>query len=502
MVIGENVFPSLVASLPVLCLALGGIVLMLVDTLGIFKRELVQTTISYVAIFSAICFLMPMEILNGVFLSRQVSADSFTTFFSVIILLSAFAVVTINYGSIRAQGVERFKDINALLLFSTAGALALVSANDLLTSFLSIELLSIPVYVLAGSAYFEKSSTEGSLKYFILGAVSSAVLLYGLALIYATTGTLDIQQINSFLLAAQHSPSPLLLIGVALVIFGFGFKLSLAPFHFWTADAYQGAPLGITAFMAVVVKAAAFGGIVRIFSGALPVIAGEFKGFFIVLGVASMFLGNLSALRQKSIKRFIAYSSIAHAGYAIIALALVGGTSALLSYVLFYSLTSIGMFAILVGHLGGTKYQFEKDDLSALKGMYARDPMSALLFAIFILSLAGIPPLAGFFAKFYILTALLKEHSGGIAVIVVLNSAISLFYYLKVMALAFESGEKETREEFSAIPSRFIALASGVLVLSSVFILDFVTQRSEAAVQSICWNTPQSVKADISVTPR
>ncbi len=490
VVSAEPSFLSFVTSLPMLTLGAGGVILMLADNLGLLKREGYKCLLTGILLFAAICFLVPFEVVGGIHLNGQISADAFAAYFGLIILFAAMGVVAINYKSLEAQGVQRRKDINVLLLFSTAGCLGLVSSNDLMSGFISLELLSVPVYVLVAGAHSEKASTEGALKYFILGAISSAFLLYGLALTYAATGSLDIAHIGSLLTNGAGLPegSRILLIAAAsLMLFGFAFKLSLAPFHFWTPDAYQGAPLGVNAFMAVVVKAAAFGGLVRIFVQAFPTLLTDFSGFFVVLGAISMVLGNLAALRQSSIKRLFAYSSIAHAGYAVVCLSLGAdiGLEALLAYVLFYSLTSLGVFAILVGHLGGTAHQYEKDELSALKGMYARDPIAAVLFGVFVLSFAGIPPLAGFFGKFYLLSALLKAHSSGLAVFIVLNSAISLFYYLRIAALAFEPAEPKPRLEFSRLPTRFVSIASAVLVFSSVLFLDFLSKRAAKGIEDL-----------------
>jgi len=239
--------------------------------------------------------------------------------------------------------------------------------------------------------------------------------------------------------------------------------------------------------MSVVVKAAAFGGLIRIFSQCLPTLAVDYRGLFIVLGVVSMIVGNLSAMRQTSIKRLFAYSSIAHAGYAVVCIPLLSivGQSAVITYVIFYSLATLGIYAVLVGHLAGTPYQYQDDDLSRLRGMSKRDPIAAVLFAIFVLSLAGIPPLAGFFGKFYLISALVKSHYVGLAVILVLNSALSLFYYLKVIALVFEPGEELSQSSHSTFPGRLVSVFSGVVVVSSVFLLDFVSTQSHSAVDSL-----------------
>ena len=480
-------FITFIVTLPVLLLAAGGVLAMLLDAFGYLKSDFSKTVFSVFVLFSALCFLQPLFVINELVLSRQVVGDSFAGVFSCLILLASIAVVLINHSTLDSQGVEKSRDLYPLMLFSIAGAVGLVSSNNLIGLFICIELLSIPVYVMAASVPAEKASAEGALKYFILGAVSSAFLLYGLALLYASTGSLDIQIINNVLVATHLVTSPLLLLAGALLIFGFAFKLSLAPFHFWTPDAYQGAPLGINSYMSVVVKAAAFGGLIRIFSQCLPTLAVDFRGLFIVLGVVSMIVGNLSAMRQTSIKRLFAYSSIAHAGYAVVCIPLLSivGQSAVITYVIFYSLATLGIYAVLVGHLAGTPYQYQDDDLSRLRGMSKRDPIAAVLFAIFVLSLAGIPPLAGFFGKFYLISALVKSHYVGLAVILVLNSALSLFYYLKVIALVFEPGEELSQSSYSTFPGRLVSVFSGVVVVSSVFLLDFVSTQSHSAVDSL-----------------
>lgn len=476
-------FVSLISTGPFLVLALGILFALLSDLFGWIKNELVGTLLGLTVIFGAYIMLAPFELLEGVTLSGQISSDKFASFFSRIILLAAGAVLLLNYGSLEKQRISARRDINPLILLSTTGALGLVSSNDLISMFLSLELLSIPVYVLVGSPRGERAASEGALKYFILGALCSAFFLYGMALLYGVTGTLQISELAN-VLRGNLTLHPVVLTSVALMLLGFAFKVSLAPFAFWTPDAYQGAPLSVLGYMAVVVKAAAIGAFVRVFGIAFGGFASEWAGFVLLLACLSMLVGNLAAMRQRSMKRLLAYSSIAHAGYAISALPFVdsGGLEAVLLYTAAYAVTSMGMVAVLLSDAVGTENQFDKDSITSLKGLSKRDPIAAYCLAIFILSLAGLPPLAGFYGKFFIIMATLKAGFRGVAVLLVLNSALSLFYYLKVIAVSFESGEE--RESQALISAKFITFASALAVLVATVFVDPISFTSREAVKS------------------
>jgi NADH-quinone oxidoreductase subunit N len=320
----------------------------------------------------------------------------------------------------------------ALALFSTAGMVAMAAANDLVVIFLALEVMSIGVYVLAGVRRNETRSSEAALKYFLLGAFAAGFLLFGIALIYGATGTTRLEAIAARVASGVGEPSQFVLLGAGLLLVGFAFKVAAVPFHVWTPDVYEGAPTPITALMAVGVKAAAFAALVRVFGATFGHLAGEWKGLLWAIAAATMTVGNLLAISQKNVKRMLAYSSIAHAGYALIGL--VAGTaeagSALLFYLLAYAAMNLGAFAVVValGRVGEPN-----EEISCYAGLAGRRPLLAAAMAVFLLSLAGVPPLAGFAAKFYVFGAAVQAGYVGLAVVGVLNSLVSAYYYLWVI---------------------------------------------------------------------
>ncbi|HNS02089.1 MAG TPA: NADH-quinone oxidoreductase subunit N [Anaerolineae bacterium] len=333
-----------------------------------------------------------------------------------------------------------------LLLLSAAGMMFMGAALDLLVVFLALEILSLALYVLVGFNRAEARSAEASLKYFLLGAFSSGFFLYGIALVYGATASTNLEAIGAALAqgtGASASQSLYLYAGVAMLLIGFGFKIAMAPFHMWTPDAYQGAPTPVTGFMSVATKAAAFGAFMRVFVIALPAAQPQWSWALAILATLTMTLGNLAALRQSSLKRMLAYSSIAHAGYALVGL--VPGTSQGVSAVLFYLFSyvfmNLGAFAVVTAleRLG------ENDVLNGnFAGLADRRPALAAAMAIFMFSLAGIPPFVGFFAKFFVFSAAMAEGWGWLVLVGVLNSVLSAFYYLSVTVQMYFRKADET----------------------------------------------------------
>jgi NADH-quinone oxidoreductase subunit N len=351
----------------------------------------------------------------------------------------------------------------------------LASANDLLTVFIGIETMSIAVYVLTGSWRRSSKSSEGAMKYFITGAFATAILLYGIALVFGATGTTSLPTIASRVHAANN---PLFIIGMLLLVVALGFKIAAVPFHMWAPDAYEGAPTPVTGFMAAGVKAAAFGALLRIFGVAFnrPELAFGANGWasaLAILSVLTMTLGNLAALKQDNIKRLLAYSSIAHAGYLLIgvaALATVGDAARapLLYYLLAYTFTTIGAFGIVawLGNRGDERLLL--DDWA---GLASRHPAAALAMTVFMLSLGGVPPTAGFFAKFYLFRAAL-EKSGllWLVIIAVLNSVVSVYYYLRVVtAMYFREVGREPAPIRSGAMTAALIIAVGATILLGIF---------------------------------
>ena len=326
------------------------------------------------------------------------------------------------------------------MLLSTSGMIFLAAANDLIVLFLALEIMSVAVYVLAGMLRREVRSTEAALKYFLLGAFATGFLLYGIAFFYAAAGSTRLDVIAQAV--ARDGLTAYTLLGIALLLVGFGFKVALIPFHVWAPDVYEGAPTAVTAFMAVGVKAAAFAAFARVFVAGLGRVATSWTGLLWVLAALTMTVGNVTAVRQRSVKRMLAYSSIAHAGYALVGLVAGGkdGGAALLFYLAVYSFMTLGAFAVLIA-LG--RRGEPNEDLADWAGVGFRHPVLGLSMAVFMLSLAGVPPTAGFAGKFYLFSAAVDAGQVGLAVIGVLNSLVSVYYYLGVLvAMYMTEGER------------------------------------------------------------
>jgi NADH-quinone oxidoreductase subunit N len=408
--------------------------------------------------------LVLTAVVSFALLGRQESAfngtyalDSYAMFFNLVFCLAGGLTLLMSVSYLDTAEI-RAGEYYALILFATVGMILMAAATDLLVIFLALETMSMAVYVLAGIWRQQLKSHEAALKYFILGAFASGFFLYGVALIYGAAGTVQLDKIAAHLTAA-NGPSLLLLVGVVMLIVGFGFKVAAAPFHVWTPDVYEGAPTTITAFMAVGVKAAAFAAFARVFLQTLGSIHDYWQWLLWGLAVLTMIVGNLTALVQNNIKRMLAYSSIAHAGYLLVAMVAgrdLGG-AALMYYLVAYGLMNLGAFGVVVavGRKGEPNENFED-----YAGLGFRYPALAMAMTIFMLSLIGIPPLVGFTGKFYIFSAAVKAGYIWLAVIGVLNSVVSAYYYVRVIVTMYmQEGEKPV-DLLSARP----ALAAAILI--------------------------------------
>ena len=356
-------------------------------------------------------------------------ADRYALFFALLLIAATALTILLSVDFLRLHALPA-GEYYALMLLSTSGMVFMAAANDLIVIFLALEIMSVAVYVLVGMLRREVRSNEASLKYFLLGAFATGFLLYGIAFFYGATGSTRLDVVAQAV--ARDGLTPFLLLGLALVLVGFGFKVALIPFHVWTPDVYEGAPTAVTAFMAVGVKAAAFAAFARVFAGALVSVAASWTGVLWVLAALTMTVGNVGAVTQRNVKRMLAYSSIAHAGYALVGLvtATKAGEAALLYYLVVYAVMNLGAFGVLIalGRRGEPNEMLED-----FAGVGFRQPVLGLTMAVFMLSLAGIPPTAGFAGKFYLFSAAVDAGYVGLAVIGVLNSVISVYYYLGVL---------------------------------------------------------------------
>ncbi len=417
----------------------------------------------------------------------MVAVDSFRVFANFIFILAGVLAVLTSIGYLDRVGINR-GEFYALILSSIVGMMLLGSARHLVLLFLAVELMSISIYVLVGFNRREPRSSEAALKYFFLGAFSSAFLLYGIALVFGATGTLNLAEIASATSAVRETP--MFTVGVGLLIVGLCFKVGVMPFHVWTPDAYDGAPTPISSLMATGVKAAGFAAFIRVFAVAF---AGAYELWAEVLAwvaILTMFGANLIALTQGSVKRMLAYSSIAHAGYLLVALVTANayGAAAFLFYLLVYTLMTAGAFGIVMANSGGP---VERNALDDFAGFGWRQPLLGAIFSVFLLSLAGFPLTGGFIGKLYILRATMESGYVVLAVSLVLASLISYFYYLRVIVVMYmrpAPAEGSVTETALSPQARFAVALAAVFVIVLFFapgpVLD-AAQRSVATLFTV-----------------
>lgn len=355
--------------------------------------------------------------------------DRFALLFALVATISTFIFFLLSGKDMEKVGVH-YSDYFALLFFIISGIILVASFKSLLILFLGIEIISIPLYILTGSDKSSLRSNEASLKYFLMGAFSTGLMLMGIALLYGATGTF-----NTTLMQATNSGSPLLIIGMMMLLFSMSFKVSAAPFHFWTPDVYDGAPTVFTSFMATIVKAAGFIAFMRLFDDAFGNIRSEWKIMIAIIAILTLFIGNITAVFQQSVKRMLAYSSISQAGFMMLAIYSLNADAkeGLILYAAAYSLATIGIFAVLV--------KMQDHTFEGFNGFAKQQPLVAATIVIFLLSLAGIPLTAGFLSKFYMLRATIDGGNVWLAIFAVLMAAVSVYYYFRlIQAMYFKEG--------------------------------------------------------------
>ena len=412
----------------------------------------------------------------------MIEADGFSSYLQILFTGSGIVGIALAYGYLKRMGINK-GEYYPLLLYSISGMILMAQAADLIVVFLALELLSIPLYILAGIARPNPDSEEAALKYFLLGAFAGGFVVYGVALSYGATGTTSLAGI----VAAVDSASanmPLLMVGAGLILIGLGFKVALVPFHMWTPDVYHGAPTPLTAFMAVGAKAAGFAALLRIFLAALPVLAGSFVPVFWILSALTMFAGNLIAIVQDNIKRMLAYSSIAHAGYIMMAVVAFGqefvskdAVASSLFYLLAYAVTNFGAWSVVITLERAEGKGLQLEDYYGLGKKY---PVLAAAMLVFMLSFIGVPPTIGFMGKFYLFRTVLEGGYTWLAVIGVLTSLLSAYYYLRVVVnMYMREGDPEIA------PDRLVQLVSIVGALAVVLLSVFATPLFRWASQAV-----------------
>ena len=373
--------------------------------------------------------------------------------FSLVAILFAFLAILVGYKSFKEQP-EHVGDYIGLFLFSLTGALCMVSFTDLFMFFLGLEIMSIPIYVLAGTAKKDVRSSEAALKYFLTGSFATGILLFGIAWVYGATGTFDVNELAS-VINMEDTHSSLLYVGVLLILSSFLFKVGAAPFHFWSPDVYSGSPSVVTGFMAAVVKLGAFGAFFKLFTVCFPALHDFWSPALVILAILTMFVGNLSALSQTTFKRLLAYSSITHVGYALLTILTQSPDSEtnLLFYLFSYGFSVIALITISM------IINDEQDRLEAFKGLAKRNPVLGFIAVLALFSLAGVPPLVGFFGKYLVFSTAISEYPT-LVIMAVINSGIGIYYYLKTVIIVVSKDESpEANAKLSVTGIQWFVLA-------------------------------------------
>lgn len=463
---------NLIPVMPELFLACAAMALLM---LGVFQKDTPSEhgkTVHLLSHLSVITCLLTIllvwvygshagETLHGLFL-----ADGYAAFLKTLILVASGLTIIVSQTYLRTQHIQRF-EYPVLILLATLGMLMMVSAGDMMSLYLGLELQSLSLYILAAFSRDNLRSTEAGLKYFVLGALSSGLLLYGMSLVYGFTGTTNFAGLAHFFEhGAAHGPSVGAIVGIVFILSGLAFKISAVPFHMWTPDVYEGAPTPVTAFFAVAPKIAALGLILRLMTGPFGDLVAQWQQIVTFFAVASMLLGAFAAIGQRNIKRLMAYSSIGHMGYALVGLAAgtEAGVSGVLVYMAIYLFMNAGAFTAILCMSRNERMVENIDDLA---GLGKRQPMMALVIGLFMFSLAGIPPLAGFFGKFYVFMAAIDAQLYGLAVIGVLASVVGAYYYVRIVKIMYFDDPAESFDRPIGVEM------GGVLAVTGFFVLCF-----------------------------
>jgi len=402
-----------------------------------------------------------------------VLADNFALFVNVVLGIVGILTILLSGDIIEREQLPA-GEYYALTLFGIAGMMLMAAATDLLVIFLALEVLSLAVYVLTGIRRASPAGAEAAFKYFLLGAFSSAFFLYGIAFTFAVTGSTRLEQVGPIIAAQAMNPGPLTFLAVGLLLVGFAFKVSAVPFHMWTPDAYQGAPTIVTGFMSTAVKAAAFAAFVRVFLSAFEPLSASWIPLMWWMAVATMVVGTVVGVVQTNVKRLLAYSSIAHAGYLLIGIiaASPAGKAAILFYLVSYAVTNLGAFGVVA--VLGTRDR-PHDDLQDFAGLWHRRPGLTALMTVFLLSLGGFPPTAGFIGKWYIFSAAVQQEQYSLAIIGVLSSVVSVFFYLRIVVMMYMTEQPAEAPRTPALPA--VATAGFAIAVLAVFYLGILPTR-------------------------
>lgn len=468
--------PDLTPMMPELLMTALALIVILIDLL-IKKKEV----IALISIAGVAVVALSLVGSSGMTFGGMYISDGYSTFFKLIFFINVILSILI---SIKYIAVERinYGEYYSLILFSTIGMMIMASAGDLIVLYLGLELMALSTYVLAGFIRHDIKSNEAALKYFLLGAFSSAFLLYGISIVYGLTGTTDLKAIASFISERGLTDNFSLLLSVIFLTVAFGFKIAAAPFHMWAPDVYEGAPTSITAFMSVGPKAAGFAVLGRVFMVAFASVTVDWVAILIPISILTMAVGNIVALSQTNIKRMLAYSSIAHAGYALLGIITANneGLASMMNYLMIYAFMNIGAFAVIImlrseGFKGDSIYDYE--------GLAKTHPLAAVLMLIFMFSLTGIPPTAGFIGKLYIFMAAINAGYTWLVVIAVIFSAISAYFYLRIIMYMYMR-EPKTTVSLTTSFSNGIALGITTVAVLCIGVLPtYLLELAKAAIK-------------------
>ncbi len=455
--------PDLTPMRPELIMTALALLVMLVDLFVRKKEVMAVLSIAGVAIVGISLIGSQGETFGTMFIS-----DGYSTFFKLIFFVNVILSILI---SIKYISIERanFGEYYSLILFSTIGMMIMASAGDLIILYLGLELMALSTYILAGFIRHDIKSNEAALKYFLLGAFSSGFLLYGISLVYGLTGTTDLKAIAAFISERGLYDNPALLLSIAFLVVAFGFKIAAAPFHMWAPDVYEGAPTSITAFMSVGPKAAGFAVIGRVFLVAFASVKVDWVTILVPISILTMAVGNIVALSQTNIKRMLAYSSIAHAGYALLGIIAANneGLASMMNYLMIYAFMNIGAFAIIIML---RSEGFKGDSISDYEGLSKTHPWAAALMLIFMFSLTGIPPTAGFIGKLYIFMAAINAGYTWLVIIAVIFSAISAYFYLRIVMYMYMRDPKVSVQLTTSFPQGVVlAVTTAAVLIIGVF---------------------------------
>jgi len=459
----QIIFPAIDmwAIAPLVAMAVTGLVLLVLDILPPSDRKDHLALIGLAGVLVSLVLTLQLWGSDVRAFRGMVVLDSYALFFNLIIGYSTGLVLLFSIDYVRRQSIET-GEFYILVIFAAAGMMLMASAGDLIIVFLGLETMSISLYVLAGFFRWRLAAGESSMKYFLLGAFASSFFLYGIALLYGATGTTNLGRVGAALAAPGAARDPLNLAGLALLLVGFGFKTSSVPFHQWAPDVYEGAPTAVAALIATGSKAAAFAALLRVLV-AMRALQADWLFLLWLLAVLTMTVGNVVALVQGNLKRMLAYSSVAHVGYMLVGIVagLAPGGPAVLYYLVVYSFATVGAFGVIL-LLERDGRMEEAVDLAAYGGLGARHPILALVLTVFMLSLIGLPPTAGFVGKFYLFSAAMRSGFVWLAVIAVLNSVVAAYYYLRLIVFMYMRDPEGPEVTAALTPAAGLALAVAV----------------------------------------